>query len=93
METARLPLQHISSLKQNKILKPTCLRKGGDDTLPEMEILSSTQNPRYFPLQKYAVFLEIDSVNLKHEKQTLEYHIQFMKKDLMELNSEKPQKN
>ena len=59
----------------------------------EMELHFSTEHPRYIPLKKYVKrFFGIEDVNLKQEKQKLEYNIQYMQADLAELNGEKPLK-
>lgn len=59
----------------------------------EMEMEMSIEHPRYFPLKKYTtLFNRIENVNLKREKEKLENTIEYMTKDLAELEGDKPAK-
>jgi hypothetical protein len=59
----------------------------------EIEIQLSLQHPRYSPLEKYTDFFSgIERVNLKREKEKLEFSLEYIEADLAVLESDKPQK-
>jgi hypothetical protein len=58
----------------------------------EMQIHFASEHPRYLPLQRYIRFFGVESINLEFEKEKLETNIKLTKRDLAELDSEKPLK-
>jgi hypothetical protein len=54
----------------------------------EEEIHFSTEHPRYLPLQRYAQIFDIESLDLKYEKEKLEQKYIEMEKDMVKLTGE-----